>query len=372
MPINARISVIRTPMKDDERRGLVTSNAMEIGMERKVRKTPLSRLLDRRWVATTTGTSILFLVGFLFLYHGRPATTTSKIKIQYECPEVIREAANVDKATFEAEYVQDQLNKTQNVTEWLQNFRKEGFDSWGHSYDEVKAGMLAFKQKYFPPNIKSGQSMYESACGIGLNLYMTLEILRDAGITGLHVYGNEYLPFSTQKANALFDHSTPGASKKGRICVGDSTDLSYVPSDSFDLVYTGYISPLLDPIELDLGSINANFVKYQRLCRAAKKEANLKEKKLILTGQEKQNDFYGKWVSEMVRIARPGSAVLVEQVSYPFCEEFLDWGGVNQEWWLPSIQHYGWDVDPTSLAFVNDTIFRHRYHVFLRKNGVKS
>ena len=280
--------------------------------------------------------------------------------------------SETDKASFDAEYVQDQLNRTQNVTAWLQNFRQEGFDSWGHSYDEVKAGMFEFKQKYFPPNIKSGQSLYESACGIGLNLYMTLEILSDAGITGLQVYGNEYLPFSTQKANALFDHSTPGASKKGRICVGDSTDLSYVPSNSFDLVYTGYISPLLDPLELELGSINANFVKYQRLCRAAKKEANWKEKKLILMGQEKQNNFYGKWVSEMVRIARPGSAVMVEQVSYPFCEEFLDWGGVNQDWWLPSIQHYGWDVDPTSLAFMNDTIFRHRYHVFLRKNGVKS
>ena len=49
----------------------------------------------------------------------------------------------------------------------------------------------------------------------------------------------------------------------------------------------------------------------------------------------------------------------------------MDWGGVNREWWLPSIKNYGWDVDPASLAFENDTIFG-RYHVFLRKKGVKS
>ncbi|KAI2500069.1 hypothetical protein MHU86_14396 [Fragilaria crotonensis] len=356
-------------MDDEEARGLMAN--MEISMERKARSAPLSRLLDRRWFATVTATSIVFLVGFLVLYHRRPATTTSKILVNYECPVTIREAPNFDEKTFDADYVKDQVNNTQNVTDWLQNFREEAYDGWGQSYDEVKNGMLDFKQKYFPPNIKNGQSLYESACGIGLNLYMTLEILRDAGITSLEVYGNEYLPFSTEKANVLFDHVAPGASKKGRICVGDSSNLSYVPSNSFDLVYTGYISSLLDPLELKLDSGEENTAAYQKLCQEAEVEENWKEKKLVMMAQEKQNNFYGKWVSEMVRIAKPGSAVIVEQVSYPICEELWDWGGVNREWWLPSIENYGWDVDPASLVFENDTIFD-RYHVFLRKNGAKS
>ena len=364
------MSFIPTTVNDDETRGLVTLKPMEIGAKQKVRSFPLSRLRDRRWVATTATTSVLFLLSVVIHFYLRHVRTTSKAKVQYNCPEVVLDAPNVDKASFDAEYVQDQVNVTQNVTYWLHNFRNEEFDSWGHSYEQVKAGMFQFKQKYFPPNLKSGQSIYESACGIGLNLYMTLEILFDAGITDLQVYGNEYLPFSAQKANALFDYGGPGASRKGTICVGDSTELSHVPSNSFDLVYTGYISPLLDPIQLGLGNLDVNFVKYKRLCLAAVKDENAK--KLILMGQEKQDSFYAKWVGEMVRIAKPGSAVIVEQVSYPFCEEFLDWGGVNQEWWLPCIENYGWDVDPTSLAFENDTIFRHRYHVFLRKNGARS
>ena len=366
MHFHKRMSSIPTTMYDDETRGLVSMEAMEIGGKLKGCSAPLSRVLDRRWVATTAATSVLFLASAFVHYYRRHVPPTSIVNVQYECPNFVRDAPNVDKAMFDAEYVRDQVNVTQNVTEWLQNFRKEDFDSWGRSYDQVKAGMFHFKQKYFPPNIKSGQSIYESACGIGLNLYMTLEILRDAGIAGLQVYGNEYLPFSAKQANLLFDYAPPAASRKGRICVGDSTELSHVPSNSFDLVYTGYISPLLDPLELGLGNADINFVKYKRLCLAAAKEENAK--KLILKGQEKQNNFYGKWVGEMVRIAKPGSAVLVEQVSYPFCEEFLDWGGVNQEWWISGIAHYGWDVDPTSLTFENDTIFRHRYHVFMRKN----
>ena len=367
---HSRIVFIRIAMNDEETRGLVAN--MEISMERKVRNNaPPFRLMDRRWVATATVAVIMFLMGYVGHYHRGGVTTIPKTQIQYECPAIIREAPNVDKASFDADYVKDQLNNTQNVTEWLQNFRFEDYDGWGRSYDEVKEGMLEFKQKYFPPNIKSGQSLYESACGIGLNLYMTLEILRDAGITNLQVYGNEYLPFSTDKANLLFDHMSPGASKMGQICVGDSSNLSYVPSNSFDLVFTGYISPLLNPLELDAGDLNASIAEYTRLCQEADNDENFKEKKLVAMAQEKQNDFYCKWVGEMVRIAKAGSAVIVEQVSYPICEELMDWGGVNREWWLPSIKNYGWDVDPASLAFENDTIFG-RYHVFLRKKGVKS
>ena len=344
----------------EEGRGLVAMQSMEIGVNGEDGKTPLPGV-DLRWVAMI---SVVVLMGVISHYYSSPTA-----ELSYECPAFVREAENFDKKSFEEEYAQEEKNITRDTTAWLQNFRNEGFDSWGHTYDEVKAGMLQFKTEFFPTNIKSGQSIYESACGIGLNLYMTLEILQDFGITDLKVYGNEYLPSSTQKANVVFDHAAPASSKKGKLCVGDSTDLSHVPSNAFDLVYTGYVSPLLDPLHFDKGDIDKNYLEYKKLCIAAMKGDNWKEQKLVILAQEKQNSFYGKWVAEMVRIAKPGSAVILEQVSYPYCEEFWDWGGVNQDWWIPSMAKYGWDVDPSSLEFMDDTLFRHRYHVFMRKNA---
>jgi hypothetical protein len=73
-------------------------------------------------------------------------------------------------------------------------------------------------------------------------LYLTLEILNEeAGIQNVVVYGNEYVQASADQANAIFDHIPPANAKKGRICAGDSTDLSYIPSESFDLVFTGHL-----------------------------------------------------------------------------------------------------------------------------------
>ena len=131
---------------------------------------------------------------------------------------------------------------TDNMTEFLTTFRSDNFDNWGHSYEEVKQGMYHFKSTHYPPYLKDGDSIYESACGIGLNLFMTLEILQEVkGIEELFVYGNEYLEESANKANAVMDHVAPAHGRKGVICPGDSANLGFVPENSFDLVYTGYI-----------------------------------------------------------------------------------------------------------------------------------
>ena len=99
-----------------------------------------------------------------------------------------------------------------------------------------------WKRKHYVPFLNNGNSIFESACGIGLNMYLTLEILsEEAGIENLTVYGNEYMDASTQKANAIFDEIPPAKSRKGQICTSDSTDLSYIPPNSFDLVFTGYL-----------------------------------------------------------------------------------------------------------------------------------
>jgi hypothetical protein len=48
-----------------------------------------------------------------------------------------------------------------------------------------------------------------------------------------------------------------------------------------------------------------------------------------------------------------------------------DWGGVSQDWFRDSASNntYNWNVNPDSLIFEDDTIFRERYHVFMLKEG---
>jgi hypothetical protein len=87
--------------------------------------------------------------------------------------------------------------------------------------------------------------------------------------------------------------------------------------------------------------------------------------------QQAQEDWYGNWVAEMARIAKPGVPVIVEQVSEAYCDAFFDWGGVHRDWWLASATNntYGWNVVPDSVVIEEDTIFRDRYHVFMLKEG---
>ena len=85
--------------------------------------------------------------------------------------------------------------------------------------------------------------------------------------------------------------------------------------------------------------------------------------------QRRQNDWFGNWVGEMVRIAKPGAAVIVEQVSLPFCSDPNDWGGVPREFWKSGVEKYGWDIDPESIEMETDKVFGVRYHVFMRKNN---
>ena len=72
---------------------------------------------------------------------------------------------------------------------------------------------------------------------------MTLEILQEVlGVSNLIVYGNEYIPSSAKIAEQIFDALLPGLNAtRGSVCPADSTNLQHVPSNSMDLVFTGYI-----------------------------------------------------------------------------------------------------------------------------------
>lgn len=115
----------------------------------------------------------------------------------------------------------------------------------------------------------------------------------------------------------------------------------------------------MDPLDLNKG-VKEDYEFYETIC----KEEIWQDKKLAEVAQKRQEDWFRTWIGEMVRIAKPGAPIIVEQVSYPFCEAQFDWGGVNQDFWATVD-----DIDPTTVEFEDDRLFRKRYHVFMRKIG---
>ncbi|GKY96761.1 hypothetical protein MPSEU_000635500 [Mayamaea pseudoterrestris] len=294
-------------------------------------------------------------------------------RIEFACPSFIPEAANADE-NQKAWYDDVSADVAENVTEFIHSFReKEEYDNWGHSYDHVKQEYTSFKSKYFAPNLSNNMFIYESASGIGLNLLMTLEILEQHQIEGLVVYGNEYVHDSVDVSRQLLGtQELPAKAKLGLICQSDSSNLRHVPSDSFDLVYTGYITPMMNPLELNVDRHDI-YTAYADICQPLEGdsvERTTEKKEMRERSQVIQDAWYRTWVSEMIRIARPGAPVIVEQVSFPKCQNFQDWGGVDLTFWKRSIEEYGWDIDPSSVVFEKESVFGSRYHVFMRKNEV--
>mmetsp|Transcript_13220 Transcript_13220/g.38046 ORF Transcript_13220/g.38046 Transcript_13220/m.38046 type:complete len:246 (-) Transcript_13220:25-762(-) len=240
----------------------------------------------------------------------------------------------------------------------------------------MKSTMKDFKKKHFVPYLRNGDSIFESACGIGLNLFATLEILQEySNITHLNVYGNEYLSESTVQANRILQLLTnsQGAGNQVRsICQGDSSDLSFIPADSFDLVFTGYITPLQDPLNMDIEGGESGLHRLKRNCLAIPKlneTSRWKAVKVRDMMQERQNEWFSNWFQQMIRIAKPGSPVIVEEVAPPLCQDPSDWGGVSRQFWQTGVGIYGWDVDPESLEFGSRSGGSSlRYHVFFLKN----
>jgi len=332
--------------------------------------------------------------------HNIPIQKDKDGKIVFTCPSGwdadSLEANNIGGEDFEADYTSVSREITSNRTEFLASFRTTKFDAWGKSYNRIKRGTKPFKSKYFPKYLKTGSHLYESACGIGLNLFMTLEILQEedtttntkgsgssTGISGITVYGNEYVPESVEKARdvVLADGVIPSGNQQGTICAGDSTNLGHVPSGAFDLVYTGYITPNMDLLGFHMDEPEwDDWTEYEQICDSvwrSNKNDNKKNKKHDWMGNylwdimvQKQTDWYGKWVGEMARIAKPGVPVIIEQVSLPYCVYQDDWGGVVKEFWYKAAREntYGWDIDPESIEMMDDTIHNNRYNVFMLKN----
>jgi hypothetical protein len=296
----------------------------------------------------------------------------------------------VDETTGKKRTIPDGHTFYRDNSTWMQylmvnytqyEFRNTEYWNWGKSYQEVKDGIRHWKVSRYLPNLKTGDSIFESGCGIGLNLLLTVEILQEESnhyINDLHLYGSEFGIAAAELANVFLDHelsksSYGGTGKRGLICPGDSTHLHFIPDNTFDLVFTGYLSPVPDPWSANLtNDADAEIILERRREICSTRDTNWKSQTLSEYAQSLQKEWYGAYVSEMIRIAKPGAPIMIEFVSDPYCDkiQYDEWGGgVPYSFWTNGIADFGWDVDQDSIDFEPETLFadKRRYHVMMRK-----
>jgi hypothetical protein len=316
----------------------------------------------------------------------------------YACPAIITDSGQNPHVDV---HVQDDVKIISNLTTFVQSFRTLPFDQWESSYEDFKAGVYRWKSERFAPFLQNGSTIYESASGIGLNLLLTLEILQqEEGIENLVVYGNDYVQESVSIGLEILGENqgllraTKG--RVGKFCRADSTDLhSFVPENAFDLVFTGYLTPLYDPLQLNTSDSELDDY-YLQLCALKstnstrnsdndddtialsidQKRSSIfqEQEQQLFRLQRRQEDWFGAWVTEMIRIGKPGAPIIVEQISRPTCDSPEDWGGVAEDFWREeAVKRYGWNVDIESIATEDDLLSKgKRYNVVMQKskNGV--
>ena len=133
------------------------------------------------------GTTLLYLLSVIALATGAAYYFLVYSKYpHYSCP------ANFEADEESAKSYLLANGRVENDTQFLLSYRQKGqMDLWGNSYEEYKEQIYDWKANHFG-ELKSGDSIYESASGLGLNLVMTLEILEEMyNVTNLKVYGND-------------------------------------------------------------------------------------------------------------------------------------------------------------------------------------
>jgi len=291
--------------------------------------------------------------------------------ISYTCPDP---RTDFDQNKLDTEYVQPSQELTWKSGAEIWNYLQDSPDRWKRSYQQARHILFDWKSREFAPHLHNGSSIYESACGTGRNLALTLDIVRQvSGVTDLVVYGNDLSQENAVAAQILFRQVHPFQGNLGRICPGvSSTNLSHIPSDAFDLVYTSYITPLSDPLNFHYkngGNETEIHSEYKSLCRyygrfdknSSSNEDNSSHGKgtnpskrafdEVQKMQAIQEEWYAAWTSELIRIARPGAPVLVEEISLPLCEVSHDFGGVSQDFWERAVRRYSWKVEKDSMHF---------------------
>mmetsp|Transcript_19631 Transcript_19631/g.25428 ORF Transcript_19631/g.25428 Transcript_19631/m.25428 type:complete len:396 (+) Transcript_19631:113-1300(+) len=269
-----------------------------------------------------------------------------KLPITYSCPKYVTKSRNDKNSSFD-------LYTTDDEKYFVEHYRSVPYGGWQINMIKMKSFMRKWKRELIEfSNLHTGSSIYESGMGEGINLLITAEILKEMKIDGIFAYGNDYVEQSISLAKSVWSlpNSKNLGTYLGQFCTSDSTNLSYVPSNSFDLVYTGYIDPLSDPLNIGTSVI----------CKSAT---------LADEAQKVQEEWYQKWIEEMVRIAKPGKVIAAEMNGFPICQTHgNDWGGVSKDWWFKMANQWG----VSSIRVVQFREARYlwkvqRYHVWMRK-----
>lgn len=133
--------------------------------------------------------------------------------------------------------------------------------------------------------------------------------------------------------------------------------------------YSSHQRPLEDPLGFG-GSPAELGYRYQSICRPGGGFRNgEKGMPLKKAAQEAQEQWATKWVTDMMRVARPGGLIVIENLSVPYCESADDLGGISQDWWSTIVQENqeAWQVDPASLQITIDGLRSWRYHVAMKR-----
>lgn len=238
----------------------------------------------------------------------------------FSCPADITASKNDKDIHF---YGDTRYSKKNWTDEELKKLKMKNVDGWDRSYNFMKQVRKDWILKTFS-ELRPGDGIFESACGKGTNLLMKVELLKEKlGIDGLTVYGIDYRQAPVEEANDMFSQVLPrlGSSLGAPVCRGDATNLFFIPSESFDLSYTGYIDPIIDPLGIE--SEPGSNLDPSGLCH----EKNWTLNKLSKLDQEAQETWYAAWATELIRITKKGKLIVIEEVSLPLCESPNDWGG---------------------------------------------
>ena len=312
----------------------------------------------------------IIAIAFLVLFLAIPSSTSgSKLasnqvqskdipeSARYQCP--VKQKVNTNGLRTQSNSVASQTD----FDAFVKTYRDREMDHWGHSYIELKKSMAEWKSSKFAPFLSKNSTIYDASLGVGLNLILTLEVLKEsAGLSNIVVCGSDVQKSKVDAARYITKQLLPDfKGRYGKFCQADSTLLhEFVPENSFDVVYAGRIPPLANPLNLK-GKQDDLDRQYNALCSGASSKQNQEKLK---QEQARQIEWYTTWVHEMLRIAKPGAPVILEQVSLPLCEAHYDFGGVPIQFWNSSLTG---PIQPGSVVTETSKLIKERYHVFMRK-----
>ena len=211
-------------------------------------------------------------------------------------------------------------NPHREMVQWyLENWRASSVDEdlahWGVPFAVYREEYVKEFAKIIP--LKAGDLVFDSATGSGWLIKSLLDEIQEQGRFDLSSkvrwFGNDIIPDALRLAR----RDIP----LGQFVLSDSANLTWIPTESFDVSICGYIEPSPDAIIASGFALNA------------------------------LHDWVGNWVAQMARIVKPGGYVCVgalqdELESYDRSEKIVD------SWWedMAKSDKYGWSVDPNLIC----------------------